>query len=206
MTARIGKKPVIVLDVCGVLVDIDLKAWVATLSKRLGKELNAASASLLHKLIFPVQTGEKSLDDIIPAVNGCLGVSIAPEEWRDLCCSIFKREVAGMNEMLAQLKNDFFLVALTNIMEVHWTFLLKTYEILKIIDAYVTSYREGVAKPNPEIYQAVVDRYCDGRLPYFHTDDTPEYVEVARRMGWRSEVFRGPGQFMKEVLENRRVK
>jgi hypothetical protein len=147
MTARIGKKPVIVLDVCGVLVDIDLNAWFATLSKKLGKELNAASATILRKLIFPVQIGEKSLDDIIPSLNGCLGVSIAPGEWRDLCCSIFTREVAGMNEMLVQLKTDFFLVAPTNIMEVHWTFLLKTYEILKLIDAYVTSYSEGVAKP-----------------------------------------------------------
>jgi hypothetical protein len=200
MTARRGNKPVIVLDVCGVLVDVDLKAWFATLSKTLGIQLNAASASILRKLIFPVQIGEKSLDDIIPALNGCLGVSIASGDWDDLCCSIFAGEVPGMNGMLVQLKTDFFLVALTNIMEVHWTFLLRTYEILNLIDAYVTSYREGVAKPSPEIYQAVVDRYCDGRLPYFHTDDTPEYVEVARRMGWRSEVFNSASQLEGEVL------
>jgi FMN phosphatase YigB (HAD superfamily) len=60
-----------------------------------------------------------------------------------------------------------------------------------------------VAKPDPAIYQAVVDRYCDGGLPYFHTDDLPQYVEAARRMGWRSEVFRNSLQFKNEVLRNR---
>lgn len=200
MTPGKADKPVIVLDVGGVLVDFDLKSLFATLSKKRGEKVTAPSLATLDRLFLPVQTGEISLDDIIPALNTSLGVSIAPEEWRDLCCSIFTGEVPRMKDVLLQLKTDFFLVALTNTIEVHWTFLLKTYEILKLIDGYIVSYKEGVAKPNPAIYQAVVDRYCDGRLPYFHTDDTPEYVEAARQMGWRSEVFRSPLQFKNEVL------
>jgi FMN phosphatase YigB (HAD superfamily) len=156
-------------------------------------------ASIDH-LFFPVQTGEKAFDDIIPAINGSLAVSIPPDEWRDLLCSIFTGEVPGMKEMLLQLKTDFFLVALTNTIEAHWTFVLKTYEILELFDGYIVSYKEGVAKPDPAIYQMVVDRYCDGRLPYFHTDDTPEYVKAARQMGWRSEVFTSPLQFKNDVL------
>jgi FMN phosphatase YigB (HAD superfamily) len=206
MTPRRADKPVIVLDVGGVLVEFNLKALFAALSTRLGKKVSVPSARTLDKFFLPVQTGEISLDDIIPALNASFGVSIAPDEWRDLSCSIFTGEVAGMKEMLLQLKTDFFLVALTNTIEVHWTFLLKTYGILKLIDAYIVSYKEGVAKPNPAIYQAVVDRYCDGRLPYFHTDDTPEYVEVARRMGWRSEVFSSPSQFKNEVLRSHSAK
>jgi FMN phosphatase YigB (HAD superfamily) len=206
MTPRTADKPVIVLDVGGVLVAFDLKALFASLSKRLEKRANAPSAATLDKLFFPVQTGEKSLDEIIPLLNTSLGVSIAPEEWRDLCCSIFTGEVLGMKELLLQLKTDFFLVALTNTIEVHWTFLLKTYEILKLIDGYIVSYKERLAKPNPGLYQAVVDRYCNGRLPYYYTDDTPEYVEVARRMGWRSEVFRSALQFKNEVLSTQNSK
>ena len=181
-------------------MDFDLKPLFATLSKNRGEKVTVPSLANIDKLFLPVQTGESSLDDIIPELNASLGVSIAPDEWRDLFCSIFTGEVPGMKEVLLQLKTDFFLVALTNTVEVHWTFLLKTYEILKLMDGYIVSYKEGVAKPDPAIYQVVVDRYCDGRLPYFHTDDTPEYVEAARRMGWRSEVFRSPLQFKNEVL------
>ena len=206
MKAKACDKPVIVLDVGGVLVDFDLKPLFATLSKKRGEQLTAPSLASLNKFFLPIQTGEISLDAIIPALNISLGVSIAPDEWRDLLCSIFTGEVPGMKEMLRELKADFFLVALTNTIEAHWAFLLKTYEILKLFDGYIVSYIEGLAKPDPAIYQRVVDRYCDGRLPCFHTDDTPEYVEAARGMGWRSEVFRNALQFKKEVLATRGAK
>jgi FMN phosphatase YigB (HAD superfamily) len=206
MTPRTADKPVIVLDVGGVLVDFDLKALFATLSKRRGEKVTAPSLATLDTLFLPVQTGKSSLEDIIPEINASLGVSITPDEWRDLLCSIFTGEVPGMKEMLREIKNDFFLLALTNTIEAHWTFLLMTYEILKLFDGYIVSYKEGVAKPDPAIYQTVVDRYCDGRLPFFHTDDTPEYVEAARQMGWRSEVFRSPLQFKNEVLRSHSAK
>jgi FMN phosphatase YigB (HAD superfamily) len=206
MTPRTADKPVIVLDVGGVLVDFDLKALFATLSKRRGEKVTAPSLATLDTLFLPVQTGKSSLEDNIPEINASLGVSIAPDEWRDLLCSIFTGEVPGMKEMLREIKNDFFLLALTNTIEAHWTFLLMTYEILKLFDGYIVSYKEGVAKPDPAIYQTVVDRYCDGRLPFFHTDDTPEYVEAARQMGWRSEVFRSPLQFKNEVLRSHSAK
>jgi FMN phosphatase YigB (HAD superfamily) len=206
MTRLKADKPVIVLDVGGVLVDFDLRGLFATFSKKRGEKVTAPSLATLDKFFSPVQTGEISLDAIIPELNASLGLSIAPDEWRDLLCSIFTGEVPGMKDMLLQLKTDFFLVALTNTIEVHWAFLLKTYEILRLFDGYIVSYKEGVAKPNSAIYQTVVDRYCDGRLPYFHTDDLPEYVEAARQMGWRSEVFRGPLQFKNEVLRNHSAK
>jgi FMN phosphatase YigB (HAD superfamily) len=206
MTSRLTDKPVVVLDVGGVLVDIDLDVLFTKLSKRLGKNLKAPAPVAFDRLFFPVQLGEKSFEDIIPVLNDSLGVTIRPDEWRDLGCSIFTGEVPGMKEMLLQLKSHFFLVGLTNTIEVHWTFLLKNYEILRLIDSYVISYKEGLAKPDPGIYQVVMDRYCEGRSPYFHTDDTPEYVEAARKMGWRSEVFRSPSQFKNDLLRINSVK
>jgi FMN phosphatase YigB (HAD superfamily) len=195
-------KPVIVLDVGGVLVDFDLKPLLSTLSEKRGEKLTAPSLADVDKLFLPAQTGEKSFEDLVPAINASLGVSIASAEWRDLLCSIFTGEVPGMKEMLRELRKDFFLVGLTNTIEAHWTFLLETYEILKLFDGFIVSYIEGLAKPDPAIYQRVVDRFCHGQLPCFHTDDTPEYVEAARKMGWRSEVFRGPSHFKTQVLAN----
>ena len=203
MTRLKADKPVIVLDVGGVLVDFDLKPLIGALSKNRGEKVAFPSLANMDKLFLPVQTGEATLDDIIPELNASLGVSMAPSEWHALSCSIFTGEVPGMKEVLLQLKTDFLLVALTNTVEVHWTFLLKTYDILKLMDGYIVSYLEGVAKPDPAIYQIVVDRYCDGGLPHLYTDDLPEYVEAARQIGWRSEVFRSPSQFKNQVLRSR---
>jgi FMN phosphatase YigB (HAD superfamily) len=203
MKTMANQKPVIVLDVGGVLVNFDLRPLVVALSQNRGEKVTLPSLSNMDKLFLPLQTGGSSFDDIIPELNASLGVSIAPSEWHDLSCSVFTGEVPGMRDVLLQLKSDFFLVALTNTIEVHWTFLLKNYDILKLMDGYVVSYLEGVAKPDPAIYQAVVERYCDGGLPHFHTDDLPDYVEAARKMRWRSEVFRSPLQFKNEVLRHR---
>jgi 2-haloacid dehalogenase len=194
-------KPVIVLDVGGVLVGIDLKPLIRTLSKHRGDKVALPPPSHIDTLFLPVQTGESSLDDIVPELNTSLGVSLSPSEWRALSCSVFTGEVPGMKEVLLELKKDFFLVALTNTVEVHWTFLLKTYELLRLMDGCVVSYLEGVAKPDPAIYRLVADRYCDGEPPHYHTDDLPEYVEAARQMGWRSEVFRDSLQFKAQVFK-----
>lgn len=196
-------KPVIVLDVGGVLVNFDLKPLIRALSKNRGEKITLPPLSAIDELFLPVQTGQSSLDEIVPKLNATLGVSLTPTEWNALSCSIFTGEMPGMKEMLIELKKDFFLVALTNTVEVHRTFLLKTYDILKLIDGWIVSYLEGVAKPDPAIYHRVVDRYCNGGVPYFHTDDLPEYVEAARQLGWRSEVFRGPLQFKSQVLRSR---
>jgi FMN phosphatase YigB (HAD superfamily) len=198
-------RPVIVLDVGGVLVDFSLGPLIAALSKNRGDKVTLPPLPDIDKLFLPVQTGESSLDDIIPELNASLGVSMGPSEWQDLSCSVFTGEVPGMKEGLLHLKSEFSLVALTNTVEVHWTFLLKTYEILKLMDGCVVSYLEGVAKPDPAIYQAVMDRYCNGGVPCFHTDDLPEYVEGARKMGWRSEVFRSSSQFRDDVLRIRKA-
>jgi 2-haloacid dehalogenase len=201
MKARAPDKPVIVLDVGGVLVGFDLEPLIGALSRHREDRVTLPSLSNIDKLFLPVQTGESSMDDIVPELNASLGVSMSPSEWHALSCSVFTGEVPGMKEVLRELKKDFFLVALTNTVEMHWTFLLKTYDILELMDGCIVSYLEGVAKPDPAIYQMVADRYCHGRPPHFHTDDLPEYVEAARQMGWRSEVFRNPLQFKTEALK-----
>jgi len=203
LKCRKSGKPVIVLDVGGVLVDFDLKPLIRALSENRGESVSLPPLSAMDRLFLPVQTGKASFNDIVPELNAFLKVSIPPEEWRDLLCSIFTGEMQGMREMLTELKRDFYLVGLTNTIEPHWTFVLQTYEILHLLDGCIVSYVEGLAKPDPAIYQRVMDRYCNGGLPYFHTDDLPEYVEAARRLGWRSQVFRNALQFKNELLGGR---
>jgi hypothetical protein len=193
---------VIVLDVGGVLVGFDLKPLIRALSKNRGDKVTLPPISAIDRLFLPVQTGESSMQDIVPDLNASLGVSMSSSEWDALSCCIFTGEMPGMKEMLLELKKDFFLVALTNTVEVHWSFLFKTYDILQLMDGTIVSYLEGVAKPDPSIYRLVSDRYCNGGVPFFYTDDLPEYVEAARQMGWRSEVFRSSSELEKQLLRS----
>ena len=192
-------KPVIVLDVGKVLVDFDHKVVLDELSRRCGREIMLPVPLDLDRLFFPVCVGTKSWEAILHKINNALGLSLELGEWRDLWCRIFTGEVPGMREVLAELKGQFRLVALSNTDEVHWTFLLRNYPIFGLLDGWVVSYREGVTKPDPAIYRAVVDRYCDAGSPVFYTDDTPQYIEAARRLGWEAEVFSDTVRFKEQV-------
>jgi len=205
MTTQIRNKPVIVLDVGKVLVDIDPTVVLRELSRKYGREITPALRLDLEKLFFPLYVGARSWKDVLKELNRTLDLSLEPEEWRKLWCRILNGEVSGMREVLAELKSEFRLVALTNTDEVHWPYAFRNYPIFKLLDGWVISYREGVAKPDPVIYQTLVHRYSSGRLPFFYTDDLVRHVEAARHLGWDAEVFSDPAQFREEI-EKRRAK
>lgn len=203
MTTQKRYKPVIVLDVGKVLVDINPTVVLKELSKRYGKQIDLPASLDLDKLFSPIYVGACSWGDILKELNRALGFSLEPGEWEELWCQILRGEVPGMREALAELKGEFRLVALSNTEEVHWTHALRNYPIFKLLDGWVVSYREGVAKPDPVIYQTLVDRYCNGRLPFFYIDDILRNVEAARHLGWDAEVFSDAAQFREEIEKRR---
>ena len=203
MTTQIRNKPVIVLDVGKVLVDIDPTVLLRELSSTYGREITPALQLDLEKLLFPLYVGARSWEDVLKELNRTLDLSLEPEAWRKLWCRILNGEVSGMREVLAELKGEFRLVALTNTDEVHWPYALRNYPILKLLDGWVISYREGVVKPDPSIYLTLLDRYSSGRLPFFYTDDLVRHVEAARHLGWDAEVFSDPARFREEIEKRR---
>jgi 2-haloacid dehalogenase len=196
-------KPVIVLDAGKVLVDLNPNAVLEELSKRCGREIVLPQSRDLNTLFLPLYTGMSSGKDIVRTINQSLGLSMKAEEWRELWCRILIGEVPGMREVLSELMSDFRFVALSNTDEIHWIYALETYPIFQLLDGWVVSYVEGITKPNPAIYSVVVNRYCNGRLPFFYTDDSPTYIEAARQLGWEAEVFINAEQFKEEVAKRR---
>ena len=195
------QKPVIVLDAGGVLVTFNTHLLFEQLATRFGVNMPPPSLVDLDALFFPLQTGKASWDAFYPVLNRALGVSISSEAWRELCCGIFTGEMPGMRDVLLELKNRFSLVALSNTIEVHWTFLVREYPIFGLLDGWVVSYMAGAEKPDPAIYRALADRYCDGRPPFFYTDDMAQYVEAARRLGWKAEVFHDSSGFLEDIQQ-----
>jgi FMN phosphatase YigB (HAD superfamily) len=197
-------KPVIVIDAGRVLVDIDPDRVLSDLSRRSGRHIEMPPPDDLDTMFLPLYVGERSWPDLLETINQALGLSLAADEWRDIWCSIIIGEVPGMRQALSELKSEFKLVALSNTDEVHWNYILNNYPISQLLDGWVVSFEQGIIKPDPDMYQRVVDRYCDGRPPFFYTDDNPRYVEAARLQGWDAEVFLDAAHFRQEVARRRR--
>ena len=197
MTTQENHKPVIVIDVGKVLVDINLNVVLEELSKRYKKKIDPSLD--LDNLFSSLYTGRQRLGDILRTVNEALSISLTPEEWQKLWCRIIIGEVHGMRKVLSKLKSNYCLIALSNTEEVHWKFILEKYPIFELLDGWVVSYEQGVQKPDPAIYRVIMNQFCNGMLPFFYTDDIPEYIEAAQRLGWEAAVFIDAAQFEKNI-------
>jgi len=68
----------------------------------------------LEKLFSHVYVGKRTWEDILPAINSALKLSLTIDEWDALWCQIIKAEVPGMQQVLSELKKCFRLVAPPN--------------------------------------------------------------------------------------------
>ncbi len=64
-------------------------------------------------------------------------------------------------------------------------------EALALFDGIVVSGREGVIKPEPEIFRRVAERFALDPATTLFVDDSPGHVDAARALGWQAEVFTG---------------
>jgi 2-haloacid dehalogenase len=79
--------------------------------------------------------------------------------------------------------------ALTNWPEDSFARLRDRFSFLAWFDGIVVSGTEGVAKPDPEIFRRLLDRFgLDARSTLF-VDDTPTHLEVAHDLGMRVHHF-----------------
>ena len=85
---------------------------------------------------------------------------------------------------------------LSNCNEMHWRFIRPQIPVVERFCDRVLSYELGLAKPDPEIFRAALRRV--GNPPpdtcaFF--DDMPTFVQVARTLGIRAEVFTDAANF-----------
>jgi 2-haloacid dehalogenase len=73
------------------------------------------------------------------------------------------------------------------------------FPFLSWFEGIVVSGAEGMAKPDREIFQLVLDRYAVDAAAAVFIDDTPGHVETARGLGMRGLVFTGAAQLRRDL-------
>lgn len=192
-------KPVIALDSGKVLIDFDYAILTQRLSRLAGFEIDPEMVSRMEELNSLMQIGQLTWAQAIKILNRSLRISVSEKEWIDLYNGVLTHEIVRMREVLSDLKKTYRLVVLSNTDEIHWSYLLKTFPIYALLDGWVVSHQEKVVKPGPAIYQIFMKRYCNNGFPAFFTDDMPENVETARKLGWRAEIFVDAEHFIEHI-------
>ena len=112
----------------------------------------------------------------------------------------------GVLRLLKTLRRRWRLHLISNINALHYAYIRRKFPAhLRVFDKVILSYRVGAQKPDPRIYRravAAAGRRANGRVLY--TDDRPDLIRAARRLGLSCIRFRTVRDFKKE-LRRRKV-
>lgn len=118
------------------------------------------------------------------------------DRWRDMLTG----EMPGMRDIIVELrKKGHEIYGLTNWSMETFPQAREHFPILQMIDRYVVSGAEHLVKPDPRLFQVLLDRYGLRAEECTFVDDNPVNVEAARRMGMHGIQFFGAEKLRKEL-------
>ena len=109
--------------------------------------------------------------------------------------------IDGTVDILRDLKQAGVPVfALSNMERETFPVRLERFEFLQWFDGYVISGFEGIVKPDPKIFELLVERFDLEPARTVFVDDRPENVEAAVAFGLHGVLFESPAQLRRTLV------
>jgi 2-haloacid dehalogenase len=145
----------------------------------------------------------------VPSERTCSELSAAHPEQAELIWAWSRRSeemvagpIEGTVEVLRSLKTAGVpCYALTNMERETYPRRRERFPFLGWFDGTVVSGFEGVAKPDPRIFELLLDRFGLTASSTVLIDDSPVNVEAARRVGIQAVQFRSPEQLRRWLAD-----
>jgi len=91
--------------------------------------------------------------------------------------------------------------ALTNMERETYPLRLERFEFMRWFDGAIVSGFEGVAKPDPAIFELLLDRFDLEPSDTVLVDDSPVNVRAARSVGMHAIEFETPGRLRESLRD-----
>lgn len=198
-----GKIKAIVFDLGRVMVDFDHRIaarGISRFSHKSGDEIYALFFDSEVTGLF--EEGKISPEDFFLRIKKALGLDLSYEEFVAIWNEIFfvTEENRMAYELAARLRRHYRVAMLSNINILHHKHLKAKFALFEPFDPVITSYELRVRKPDPAIYQKMLQMLRLKAEEVFYTDDRPELIESARQLGINSCVFSGSRQLKDDLL------
>ena len=198
-----GRARVVVFDLGGVLLD-----WNP---RYLYRKLFRGDEAAMERFLAEVCTIEwhRAHDLGVPPEHTCAQLAQAHPEQADLIWAWSRRSeemiagpIEGSVELLAELRNaGIRCYALTNMERETYPLRRDRYPFMRWFDGAVVSAFEGVAKPDPAIFELLLDRFDLARSETLFVDDSPANVRAARSAGMQAVEFDSPARLRETLTE-----
>jgi FMN phosphatase YigB (HAD superfamily) len=192
----------IIFDLGRVLIDFDFQR-----AYHLLESLCPYPAAEIPKRLAPTnlierfETGLVEPRDFVEQFSGILDLHLDYDQFCRIWSSIFTRTLVP-ESMLEGLAARYRLLLLSNTNALHFEMLRQNHgPMLRHFHHLILSYEVHAMKPQPEIFQAAVERAGCRPEECFYTDDIRAYVEAARRMGMDAVQFESSDQLERELRQ-----
>lgn len=149
-------------------------------------------------LVEPLEKGLMEPLEFVRRLREALDLRLDYDGFRRVWGSIFCGQLIPDN-VLESLAARYRLLLLSNTNRIHFETIREKYTLLRHFHDLVLSFEVHAMKPEPEIYQAVLDRAGCRAEECFYTDDIGEFVEAGQRHGLDAVQFESPAQLQREM-------
>ena len=110
--------------------------------------------------------------------------------------------IPGMFELVREFKEaGYALYGLSNWNDKKFrTYVQSSYPVFGLLDGMVISGEEKIIKPDPRLYQILLDRFGLKAEECLFVDDNPANTAVAEKMGFQTIVFKSAEDLRHEIV------
>jgi putative hydrolase of the HAD superfamily len=194
-----GDITVLALDLGNVLVKVDHLRFCRRLAMLAGLTPEEVYTKVFDSDLEPgYDTGRLTSEEFHRRVLDHFGVALPFPQFSSWWNDIFD-PMEGMAELVGHLAARYPLHLVSNTNTLHFAYIRKNYAFLDLFQSFVLSFEVGSRKPEPAIYQALIQR--TGRPPSrcLFVDDKLPFVTAAQEQGLTSWQFTSPGEFIRSL-------
>ncbi len=190
---------VVFFDIGNVLLRFDIPKIIRKMAWALGSNPFKIARYLgSSELVSAIEKGEVSGRQLHRRFKAELGYKEDYAAFRLFWCDHFTldRECSEILRTVAKTRKVFLL---SNTNQLHYEFIKENYPFPGHAHGAVLSYKLGLRKPEPAIYQAALKRARVRPEQAFFVDDISENVEAAARAGIHAWRYGGAAGLRKEL-------
>jgi putative hydrolase of the HAD superfamily len=190
----------IVSDFGGVICTYDYRIFCERLARRIARSADDVYAALYgNDLQVEFELGHLTGPEYYRRVMRLFGAETPYEEFFAMYGDIFT-EIPATCDLLRRLHARYPLYLLSDTNEIHFGYVKRTVDVLRLFDQFIVSYEVGAMKPGPRIYEEVLRRSGLPAEACVFIDDRPGNVEGARRVGMQALHFTSPEQCAADLV------
>ena len=191
----------IIFDIGNVLIHFQPKQYLATFipdhevrEKVYGAIFGAKEWLMLDRGVITEEEAFVLFRANCPEVTGEINYTVE---------TFYEKMLTPISETAEYLKHlkqsGYRIYLLSNYQKKAFHHIKQRNDFFRFIDGGVISFEDRLMKPEPEIYQLLLNRYGLEPSETVFIDDTPENITAAEKLGIRGIVFRDFAGFKKEM-------